>query len=156
MASSNSGSRLFASPLARRMAIEKGLDINMMEGTGPSGRIIAGDVEDAAKAGVVKAKSVEKAPVAKKEAPKKATLDSAGDFVDMETTQIRKVIAERLSYSKQNIPHYYVTVSVQVDKLLALRARLNKQSTSKISVNDMVMKATSMAALKVPETNSSW
>lgn len=74
----------------------------------------------------------------------------------METIQIRKVIAERLSYSKQNIPHYYVTISVQVDKLLALRARLNKHSTSKISVNDMVMKASSMAALKVPETNSSW
>ena len=66
------------------------------------------------------------------------------------------MIAERLSYSKQNIPHYYVTVCVNVDKLMALRARLNTATTSKISVNDLVMKAAAMAALKVPETNSSW
>lgn len=68
----------------------------------------------------------------------------------MEHTQIRKIIAERLTHSKQNIPHYYVTISVSVDKLLALRARLNNVATSKISVNDLVMKAASMAALKVP------
>jgi pyruvate dehydrogenase E2 component (dihydrolipoamide acetyltransferase) len=78
------------------------------------------------------------------------------NFDDLDVSQIRKVIAERLTFSKQNIPHYYVTVSVNVDKLLALRGRLNANSTSKISVNDLVMKAASMAALKVPETNSSW
>jgi pyruvate dehydrogenase E2 component (dihydrolipoamide acetyltransferase) len=71
-------------------------------------------------------------------------------FIDTEVSQIRKIIAERLSFSKQNIPHYYVTISVSVDKLLALRARLNNVATSKISVNDLVMKAASMAALKVP------
>lgn len=60
------------------------------------------------------------------------------------------MIAERLSYSKQNIPHYYVTISVSVDKLMALRARLNNATTSKISVNDLVMKAAALAALKVP------
>lgn len=76
--------------------------------------------------------------------------------IDTEVSQIRKIIAERLSFSKQNIPHYYVTISVSVDKLLALRARLNNVATSKISVNDLVMKAASMAALKVPQTNSSW
>lgn len=77
-------------------------------------------------------------------------------FKDLEVSQIRKIMAERLTHSKQNIPHYYVTVSVNVDKLLALRTRLNANSTSKISVNDIVMKAAAMAALKVPETNSSW
>jgi pyruvate dehydrogenase E2 component (dihydrolipoamide acetyltransferase) len=77
-------------------------------------------------------------------------------FKDIQVSQIRKVIAERLTHSKQNIPHYYVTVSVQVDKLLQLRGKLNKVSSSKISVNDFVMKAASIAALKVPETNSSW
>lgn len=77
-------------------------------------------------------------------------------YEDFENSQIRKVIAERLTYSKQNIPHYYVTVSVQVDALLALRAKLNKHSTSKISVNDMVIKAASLAATNVPATNSSW
>ena len=69
---------------------------------------------------------------------------------------IRKVIAERLTFSKQNIPHYYVTVAVNVDNLVKLRAKLNSVAKSKISVNDMVIKAASLAALKVPETNSSW
>lgn len=78
------------------------------------------------------------------------------NFDDLDVSQIRKVIAERLTFSKQNIPHYYVTVSVNVDKLLALRAKLNSASSSKISVNDLVMKAAALAALKVPETNSSW
>ena len=77
-------------------------------------------------------------------------------YEDFENSQIRKVIAERLTYSKQNIPHYYVTVQVQVDSLLALRAKLNKHSSSKISVNDMVIKAASLAAVNVPATNSSW
>ena len=71
-------------------------------------------------------------------------------------SNIRKVIAERLSYSKQNIPHYYVTVAVSVDNLLKLRGKLNAVAKSKISVNDMVIKAASLAAVKVPETNSSW
>lgn len=66
------------------------------------------------------------------------------------------MIAERLTYSKQNIPHYYVTVSVNVDKMLGLRAKLNKVATTRISVNDIVMKAAALAALKVPATNSSW
>lgn len=74
----------------------------------------------------------------------------------MQNSNIRKVIADRLCYSKQNIPHYYVTISVTVDNLLALRAKLNKVSKSKISVNDMVIKAASLASVKVPETNSSW
>jgi pyruvate dehydrogenase E2 component (dihydrolipoamide acetyltransferase) len=78
------------------------------------------------------------------------------DYTDLELSNIRKVIAERLSYSKQNIPHYYVTISVAVDNLLKLRERLNKVSKSKISVNDMVIKAASLATVRVPETNSSW
>lgn len=77
-------------------------------------------------------------------------------YTDANVSNIRKVIAERLSYSKQNIPHYYVTVSVNVDNLLKLRGKLNAAAKSKISVNDMVIKAASLAAVKVPETNSSW
>ncbi len=71
-------------------------------------------------------------------------------------SNIRKVIADRLSYSKQNIPHYYVTVSVNVDNLMKLRAKLNAISKVKISVNDMVIKAAALACARVPETNSSW
>ena len=78
------------------------------------------------------------------------------NFEDKQNSQIRKVIADRLSYSKQNIPHYYVTVAVSVDNLIKLRAKLNNVAKSKISVNDMVIKAASMACVKVPDTNSSW
>ena len=77
-------------------------------------------------------------------------------YYDIENGQIRKVVAERLTHSKQNVPHYYVTISVEVDKLLALRGKLNEHSASKISVNDMVIKAASLAAVKVPATNSQW
>ena len=76
--------------------------------------------------------------------------------VDIELSNIRKVIAERLSFSKQNIPHYYVTVAVNVDNLIKLRAKLNTAAKSKISVNDFVIKAASLACVRVPETNSSW
>jgi pyruvate dehydrogenase E2 component (dihydrolipoamide acetyltransferase) len=77
-------------------------------------------------------------------------------YIDLENSNIRKVIAERLTFSKQNIPHYYVTVQVQVDNLVKMRAKLNKVSSVKLSVNDFVIKAASMAAVKVPGTNSSW
>ena len=77
-------------------------------------------------------------------------------YTDIPTSQIRKVIADRLSYSKQNIPHYYVTVQVAVDNLMKIRAKLNKASSTKLSVNDFVMKAAALASVRVPATNSSW
>ena len=77
-------------------------------------------------------------------------------YEDVPLTNIRKVIADRLSFSKKNIPHYYVTVSVNVDNLLKLRAKLNSVAKAKISVNDMVIKAASLACINVPATNSSW
>lgn len=80
----------------------------------------------------------------------------SASFVDIENSNIRKVIADRLTYSKQNIPHYYVTTQVSVDNLMKMRAKLNKVSGTKLSVNDFVIKAASMAAIKVPGTNSSW
>jgi len=131
------------------MAEEKGLALDSITGTGPNNRIIAADVEEF--------KSQPKAAAAPAKAAAKAELPStSAAYEDFENSQIRKVIAERLTYSKQNIPHYYVTVQVQVDALLALRGKLNKHSTSKISVNDMVIKAASLAAVNVPATNSSW
>lgn len=81
---------------------------------------------------------------------------AGGEYDDIPLTNIRKVIADRLSYSKSTIPHYYVTVSVNVDNLLRLRTKLNATSKSKISVNDMVIKAASLACVNVPQTNSSW
>ena len=84
-----------------------------------------------------------------------ASLPSAA-FVDLTNSNIRKVIAERLTFSKQNIPHYYVTVQVSVDNLMKMREKLNKVSGTKLSVNDFVIKASAMASMKVPATNSSW
>ena len=84
-----------------------------------------------------------------------SSLPSAA-YTDIENSNIRKVIADRLTFSKQNIPHYYVTVQVSVDNLMKMRAKLNKVSGTKLSVNDFVIKAASMAAVKVPATNSSW
>lgn len=139
-----SGSRQFVSPLAKNMAEAHGVNLAGVTGTGPRGRIIRADVEEALQAGPASA-----APISIESLP-------ASSFVDLPNSQIRKVIADRLTYSKQNIPHYYVSVQVQVDNLLKLRSKLNKFSTSKISVNDLVMKAAAHAAIKVPATNSSW
>ena len=83
-------------------------------------------------------------------------LEKEGDFEDITNTTVRNFIAERLTFSKQNIPHFYVTVQSNVDSLIKLRAKLNQHASSKISVNDMVIKAASLAAVKVPEVNSSW
>ena len=136
------------------MAAEKGISLDQITGTGPNSRIIAADVQEYQPKAAAAAAA---APAKAAPATAKAELPStSAAYEDFENSQIRKVIAERLTYSKQNIPHYYVTVQVQVDSLLALRAKLNKHSSSKISVNDMVIKAASLAAVNVPQTNSSW
>ena len=139
------------------MVEEAGLDASQIVGTGPEGRIIAADVTDFMKQPKAAPEATQAQPK-KAAAPQQAAVTAAPDvqYEDFENSQIRKVIAERLTFSKQNIPHYYVTVGVCVDKLLALRGRLNKHSKSKISVNDMVIKAASLASINVPETNSSW
>ena len=144
------------SPIAKKLAQDKGVDLNSVQGTGPNSRIILADIEDALNSAPVKvAKDVSVGATQSASKTQKVDLPNAM-FQDKDVSQIRKVIAERLTHSKQNIPHYYVTVAVNVDKLLALREKLNASSSSKISVNDIVMKAAAMAALKVPETNSSW
>lgn len=146
--SERSNDRIFVSPLAKTLAEKNGLELSNITGTGPNDRIIKADVEEALKAG------------ASKSAPKRAApqiiLDSVGEYEDRTNSNIRKIIADRLTFSKQTVPHYYVTVSVNVDNLLKLRTKLNSSSKSKISVNDMVIKAASLAAIKVPETNSEW
>lgn len=142
-----SGSRIFASPLAQNLANTSGVSLAGLQGTGPSGRIIKADVQEAiARGPAVSAVSA---------TPVMASLPSAA-FVDLTNSNIRKVIAERLTFSKQNIPHYYVTVQVSVDNLMKMREKLNKVSGTKLSVNDFVIKASAMASMKVPATNSSW
>jgi pyruvate dehydrogenase E2 component (dihydrolipoamide acetyltransferase) len=146
--------RLFASPFARKLAREKDIDLSKVQGTGPKGRIIAEDVENFKQTAAAPVQASIPAP-----APAQSftsTPPVSVNYEDKSLTQMRKIIAERLTFSKDTIPHYYVTIEVEVDKLNALRTKLNGYSTSKISLNDMVIKATALASTQVKSTNSSW
>jgi pyruvate dehydrogenase E2 component (dihydrolipoamide acetyltransferase) len=140
--------RVTASPLARRMAEEAGIPLQNIKGTGPRGRIVRHDVQEAIRAGGVVKRVVRQEKLA------------TAVPVDM----MRKVIAERLLQSKQHIPHFYLTVECVLDKLMELRADINAQAPLgedgkplyKISVNDLVIKASAYALKAIPEANASW
>ncbi len=150
-----SGSRIFASPLAKRIAAEKGLDLSGIKGSGPGGRIVKADVEQA-KPGAAPA-----APPAPKAAPvftPQPILAAPGD-TRIPHTSIRKVIARRMLESKQQVPHFYLTVELEIDALLAARQAVNvvtEKKGAKVSVNDMVIKACAKALRDHPECNASW
>jgi pyruvate dehydrogenase E2 component (dihydrolipoamide acetyltransferase) len=159
--------RVFASPLARRIAQQRGVDIAALRGSGPRGRIVKSDVETA-KPG---AKPVT-AAAARADLP--ATASFAGiaplpdarayfkpeNYAEIPHDSMRKTIARRLTSAKILIPHFYLTVDCRIDTLLATRARLNdaspKENGFKISVNDFVVKACALALIRVPEVNASW
>ncbi|KAJ7325660.1 hypothetical protein OS493_029529 [Desmophyllum pertusum] len=134
------GGRVFASPLAKKIAQEKGIELSSLQGSGPSGRVIAQDVSTATTA-----------------APTPVHVPGA-EFTDIPLTNVRKVIARRLLESKQTIPHYYLSVDIRVDDLLDVRKQLNADANGayKLSVNDFVLKACALACKKVPEANSYW
>ena len=152
--------RVKASPLARRLAQEKGIDLAAVTGSGPNGRIVKGDL-DGAKEGVAPSAAATAAPAEKAPAaPTPATPTAAQDFgIPHEVVKLsgmRKTIARRLTESKQQIPHIYLTVDIQLDKLLKLRAELNAGLASrkvKLSVNDLLIKALGVALAEVPECN---
>ncbi|PHY93685.1 pyruvate dehydrogenase complex dihydrolipoamide acetyltransferase, partial [Acetobacter pomorum] len=141
--------RIVASPLARRIAHQNNIDLATLKGTGPNGRIVKRDVE----AALSKAPSSEQVAFA---AP------ASGGSRTVPHTTMRKVIARRLSESKATIPHFYVSIDVELDALLALRAQLNAMSPAegadafKLSVNDMLIKASAVALKQVPEVNASY
>nr|AJI44066.1 dihydrolipoyllysine-residue acetyltransferase [Paeonia suffruticosa] len=145
--------RIFASPLAKKLAEDHNVPLSSIKGTGPDGRIVKADIEDYLASG---AKGVSATPPKAKD----ATTAAALDYTDLPHTQIRKVTASRLLLSKQTIPHYYLTVDTCVDKLMDLRGQLNSlQEASggkRLSVNDLVIKAAALALRKVPQCNSSW
>ncbi len=161
------GERIFASPLARRIAAEKGLDLKQIKGSGPHGRIVKADVE-AAKA-TPKAKEADEKPA--EAAPAKAAM-AAGpsadqvakmfegrDFEEVKLDGMRKTVAARLTEAKQTIPHFYLRRSVQLDALMKFRSQLNKQLEPrgvKLSVNDFIIKACAQALQKVPDANAVW
>ncbi len=146
------GSRLFASPLARRIAEQAGLDLATVAGSGPRGRIVKADVEKAVAAGpaATPAKAAPPKPAAT------APLVPPGSYDAVPNDGMRKAIARRLTESKQTVPHFYLTVDVELDKLLALRTELNGKSPAKISVNDFIVRASALALKKVPAANASW
>ncbi|XP_043532611.1 dihydrolipoyllysine-residue acetyltransferase component of pyruvate dehydrogenase complex, mitochondrial isoform X2 [Chiloscyllium plagiosum] len=139
--------RVFASPLAKKLAADKGIDLRQVKGTGPDGQIRKKDVDS-----FVPSKTP--APTAPGVAPV-----PTGTFTDIPISNIRKVIAQRLIQSKQTIPHYYLSIDVNMDNILELRKQLNEEVKSediKLSVNDFLIKASALACLKIPEVNSSW
>ena len=151
------GDRVFASPLARRLAQERGITLAHVRGTGPNGRIIADDVLAAradAAAGVVAAQTIVAEHPLSKFFP---------DFEDVSVSAIKRVTAQRLTESKQQVPHFYLTVDIRLDNMMDIRQTLNKQLVedktaegAKISVNDFIIKASSKALLDVPDVNASW
>jgi len=162
------GGRIFASPLARRIAAEKGIDLASVQGSGPHGRIVKADVEGA-KPGAAKPAATD-AP--KAAAPAPAAAAPAGPsaetilkiYADRETEEValdgmRRTIAARLSEAKQTIPHFYLRRSAKLDELMKFRAMLNKQLESrgvKLSVNDFIIKACALALQEVPDANAVW
>jgi pyruvate dehydrogenase E2 component (dihydrolipoamide acetyltransferase) len=145
------GTRVKASPLARRIAEDKGVDLSSVRGSGPGGRIVKADLESApAKAAApAPAPSASPAPAAAGEIPHEG----------VKLSNVRKTIARRLAESKQTIPHYYLTVDIQLDALLKLRSELNKglePRNIKLSVNDLLIKALAMALIEVPTANVSF
>ncbi len=172
------GRRLFASPLARRLARDAGLDLGRVTGSGPNGRIVKADVEAAVQAGVGPAEPAaaepsspppgpaapEAAPA--KPAPPSVAAPSARQLADawgipyreIKPSGMRKTIARRLFESKTTVPHWYLTVDCELDRLLELRSQLNDRAGEgvKVSVNDMIIKAAAAACRRVPEANSAW
>jgi len=148
--------RVFASPLARRIAEQAGLDISGVTGSGPNGRIVKSDVE-AAVAGGVPAVALTAAP-----APSSpSVVEGFGGYTEVPNSGMRKIIASRLLESKQTVPHYYVTVDCQIDALLGMRKKLNAAAPEgdkgyKISVNDFIVRAVALALRQVPEANATW
>ncbi len=161
------GARVFASPLARRIAADKGIDLGSLTGSGPHGRIVKADVQNATAAPKAASAPAPSAPVAaapKPAAPQVSAEGVAKLYADREYTEIpldgmRKTIAARLSEAKQTIPHFYLRRDIKLDALMAFRAQINKQLESrgvKLSVNDFIIKACANALQAVPSANAVW
>ena len=153
-----SGGRVIASPLAKRIAAQKGVDLSAVSGTGPNGRIVKADVE-----GFDPASAPAPAPAASAPTPAPSAPSSIPDFgipfEEEKLSNVRKVIARRLTESKQTVPHYYLTADIVLDPLLALRKELNASLEAdgvKLSVNDLLIKALARALMRVPQCNVSY
>ncbi|MRM94568.1 pyruvate dehydrogenase [Riemerella anatipestifer] len=153
VSTSNAGvstDRVAISPLARKMAEEKGIDITNLKGSGENGRIVKKDIEN------YQPNATEQRSASVTPAAQVAMNFVAGETTETPNSQVRNVIAKRLSESKFSAPHYYLMVEVNMDKAITARKEINSLPDTKVSFNDMVIKATAMALRKHPQTNSSW
>jgi len=163
---SSDGSRVFASPLARRIAAQKGLDLSAIKGSGPHGRIVKADVEKAEAAPATQsAAPAAAAPTAAAAAPTGPSSDAIArmyegrDYEEIKLDGMRKTIAARLTEAKQTVPHFYLRRDIQLDALLEFRGTLNSQLADrgvKLSVNDFIIKACAIALQQVPDANAVW
>jgi pyruvate dehydrogenase E2 component (dihydrolipoamide acetyltransferase) len=161
-----SGDRVFASPLARRLAQAAGLDLKAVKGTGPHGRVVKADVEAAGKGGAAAAKAPAAAPTSAPTAAAPRQVQSleqmgipAGSYDLIPLDGMRKTIARRLTDSFRDVPHFPLTIDLEIDGLLAARAKINSLLESqgvKVSVNDIIIKAVAVALKRVPEANASY
>ena len=153
------GTRIFATPLARRIAADKGLDLTQLNGSGPHGRIIKADVENATAAPKAPAAAAPTAMPASADATSVARLYEGREYEEVALDGMRKIIAARLTEAKQTVPHFYLRRDIQLDALLAFRGQLNKQLAHreiKLSVNDFIIKACALALQQVPDANAVW
>jgi len=150
---SPSGERVFASPLARRIATDKGLDLKAISGTGPHGRIVKRDVENAKPSAASASGGAVATPG--------FALPESGSVTEIPNSTMRKVIATRLQEAKQTIPHFYLSVDCRIDALLDMRKTLNAAAPEgdgayKLSVNDLIIKAVAKGLVEVPAANAMW
>ncbi|MFC4234055.1 pyruvate dehydrogenase complex dihydrolipoamide acetyltransferase [Thalassospira xianhensis] len=160
------GDRVKASPLARRIAANEGVDLGKVEGSGPRGRVVKRDVEaamlskpaDKAAASTPAAEKPAAAPQAPAASGWNPDLTGLPEYEEIPNSSMRKVIARRLTQSKQQVPHFYLTVDCELDNLLATRKQLNEKAGEgvKVSVNDFVIRAASIALKRVPAANAVW
>lgn len=152
--------RIFASPLAKRMATDLGIDLSQVKGSGENGRIVRKDIEAHEPAEATSADTKQAAPK-EKEAPQQAAAPvyiPAGEeeFEEIKNSQMRKTIAKRLGESKFNAPHYYLAIEIDMTSAIASRKQINNLPDTRVSFNDMVIKAIAMALRKHPRVNSQW
>lgn len=150
------GDRVFASPLAKRIAADKGIDLSSIKGSGPRGRIVKADLENA------KAGSAQATTVSASAAPQLSGDEKINEFgmvyTEVPNNNIKKITAKRLLESKNTVPHFYLTIECVLDNLLAARKEINDQANGeyKVSVNDFIIKANAMALQSYPAANTQW
>ncbi len=148
--------RILASPLAKKLAEEKGIDLKYVKGSADNGRITKTDVDNYVPATVAATAVAAAGKPAAQSATAKQAVTGQVSFTDVPVSQMRKVIARRLSESLFTAPHFYLTMSIDMDAAIAARAKMNEVAAVKVSFNDLVLKATAMALKQHPKVNSSW